>query len=294
MEHILQLNLETESLELSDSIRDSMSEFFSDLPFQYSTYFTLTFKDTFDFKCQECINEFYLHGKPVRHWHNVSYSYVNKMAQEISEYFPKRDRLVVVEGATDYKSNIDASNEAREYLKIKGTSRGDSNYKNITSGRRPHIHGVVHGYDELQFKHILSHSSYFAQSLNLNRPKVMNSDYEFVYCDCHCCTNWKKHEHSRNLIQKEYYDEDHKRIIKEYFPTANSTLTDVGCHIFSPQPKGQFDVQIIPHGADTTHIIQYLYKYMFKDLKNYQSQKNLKQITSYLTQESYDSHVKVY
>lgn len=295
MEHILQLNLKTESLELSDSIRDSMEEFFSDLPFKYSTYFTLTFKDIFNFKCQECVNEYYLYGRPTKHWHNVSYGLVNKTAQEISEYFPKRDRLIVVEGATDFKSNIEGSNERREYLKLKGTSRRDSGYKLISNGTRPHIHGVIHGYDPSQLLAILQHSSYFDTQLNINRPRTLNlHNMELEYCSCHCCINWKKHEHTRHLTIKEYYSEQSNRIVKEMFPTAQSSLKDVACHIFSPQPKGFYKTALIDHGNDTTKIIEYLYKYMFKDLKNYKAQKNLQNITNYLTQESFDSHVKVY
>lgn len=284
METIFQMNHKTGDLELSDSIRSSMGIFFKNLPSNFTMYFTLTFKNIFRYHCNKCVNEFYKYGEPTKHWHDVSYGYVNNFAREFAEFFPKEYRLIIVEGATDYAKRNGVSAELQDYLKS-GGKKGDSNYRNISSGQRPHIHGIVHGYDYAQFKQILHKSKYVRPYINLKPVKD---------CTCTCCTNWDNHEHIRTLEKQKYFDTDVNQYISEFQPVVKSTNTNISCHLYSPQPQGWYKPKLIEHDGDKIAVMKYLYKYLYKDLQKYKLQQLTPNITSYLHQESIDSKLKIY
>lgn len=284
METISQINYKDVKIELSNSIRDSMEEFFLKLPSSHSIYFTLTFANIFRYHCKQCVEDYYTYGKPNRHWHNVSYSYVNNFARKFSEFFPNTHRLIVVEGNKSYANKDLVSNELMSYLKNPGSKKGDSNYKNISSGLRPHVHGVVHGYDKAQFEKLLHVSKYIRPTINLTPVQD---------CDCACCINWDNHEHIRTLDKQTYFDETLNKNITDFMPVMKTTNKQISCHLYSPKPQGFYKPILVEHGGDTDRIMTYLYKYLFKDLQTYQHQKNIK-ISSYLHQESIDSHLQIY
>ena len=285
METHLQINHQEVKIEINDSIRLSMEKFFKNLTSDFSLYFTLTFKDIFKYHCKKCVNEFYAYGKPTKHWHNVSYGYVNNFAREFADYFPKSHRLIVVEGSQVYSKINGINDELMRYLNSdKKAKRGDSNYKNISSGKRPHIHGVVHGYDKEMFQAILMASKYIKPAVNLSPVKD---------CSCTCCLNWDKHEHIRSLEYKKYFDPMVQQYISNFYPIASSTNTSISCHLYSPQPAGFYQTKIVKHDRNTERVIAYLYKYLYKDLKLFHEQ-GYQHITSYETQEGIDSKLKIY
>lgn len=285
--HTLELNPTWKeiNLELSTSIRQTMSKFFSNVPSRFSTYFTLTFKDIFDFTCKKCINEYYKYGKPTRHFHNVSYGFVNKTAQELSTFFPRDYKIIVVEGSPDYKRNHSIINDIQNYL-ASGGRYGDTNHKMMSAGRRPHIHGIIHGYDREQLLQILRKTNFITPQPNLSPVKD---------CTCVCCTTCDfEHDHIRTLQQYEYYDSKSERQVKTMLPNFKISNSRISHHLFSPQPRGRMDIKKpIVHDQDQEKIISYLYKYLYKDLKKSMYQTS-NYINTYNSQEELDSHVKIY
>ena len=298
---------ESVNLELSDSIGDSIEKILKKDWQQdfgrYSLYVTLTFKDLLDYNCEQCVEQFYMHGKPVSHWHNPSYKMVNEYADELSRYFPQENRLIVVEGNKDFKKSVDARNDAQKYLKeVSGAKAGDQNYKMLTQGYRPHIHGLFHGYTSKQFTQLLRHSKYMYEQIVL-KP--------VLYCECDCCKNFQHHEHKRSLIRRDYYDEYQQKMVNQLVPQVTSTRLHGKCHLYEFQPRGWYKAILVDWRNDVGYnlsnhkpdmkkndikdISTYLYKYLFKGIMKsltHFDHVNLK--GTYAGQEEFQNIVNIY